>query len=89
VSVRIYQVEFTARALRDLAAVPETARRRLAPRIEALGQKPRPPGSKRLAGDEDLYRLRVGDLRVLYEIRDRVLVVLVVRIGHRRDVYRR
>jgi len=43
---------------------------------------------KKLAGDEALYRLRVGDYRVIYQVRDRVLVVLVVEVGHRRDVYR-
>jgi mRNA interferase RelE/StbE len=62
---------------------------RLSPRIGALASNPHPPASTRLAGDEDLYRLRVGDYRVLYEVRARVLLVLVVKIGHRSEVYRR
>lgn len=62
--------------------------RRLAPRIEALARDPRPRGAQKLAGEEELYRLRVGDFRVLYAIRDRELVILVVAIGPRRDIYR-
>ena len=53
-----------------------------------MAAQPRPHGAKLLSGDHAIWRLRVGDYRVLYEIRDAVLVVLVVRIGHRREVYR-
>ena len=62
--------------------------RRVDARILALAEDPRPPGAKRLAGSEGLHRIRVGDYRVVYAIEDDVLLVLVVRIGHRRDVYR-
>lgn len=55
---------------------------------EALGENPRPEGVTKLAGTDDLWRVRVGDFRVVYMIADDVLVVTVVRIGHRRDVYR-
>lgn len=54
----------------------------------ALAENPRPLGVRKLEGEEDLYRLRVGDYRVLYAIRDAVLLVLVVRIADRREVYR-
>jgi mRNA interferase RelE/StbE len=56
--------------------------------ILALSEDPYPPGSKKLQGEEDLYRVRVGDYRVLYRVEDERLVVLVVNIGHRRDIYR-
>ena len=55
--------------------------------IEALADDPRPPGSIQLAGGEGELRIRVGDYRVIYEIRDRELIVLVLRVGHRRQVY--
>ncbi len=71
--------------MRDL---PPAARRRIASRIDALAREPRPPGAKLLAGPERFYRVRVGDYRVVYQVMDKVLRVLVVRIGHRRDVYR-
>jgi mRNA interferase RelE/StbE len=56
--------------------------------ILALADDPYPPGSKKLQGEANLYRVRVGDYRVLYRIEDERLIVLVVNIGHRRDIYR-
>ena len=61
---------------------------RLRTRIDSLADNPRPPDTKKLSGAEELYRIRVGDYRVLYAIQDKVLLVLVVKVGHRREVYR-
>jgi mRNA interferase RelE/StbE len=58
-------------------------------RLDALSHDPRPAGCERLSGIENLFRVRVGDYRIVYEIADDILVVLVIRIGHRSDVYRR
>ena len=82
-----YQVLFTPRAEREFESLPEAARRRIAPRIDALAEEPRPRGIKKLQGREGTYRLRAGDYRVLYTIEDRVVTVVVVRVGHRRDIY--
>lgn len=57
-------------------------------RIEGLATEPRPAGVKRLVGPNDLWRVRVGGFRIVYRIEERALLVLVVRIGHRREVYR-
>jgi len=57
-------------------------------RIRALADDPRPPGHQRLAGFDDLYRVRIGDYRIIYRIQDNVLMVVIVRLGHRRDIYR-
>jgi mRNA interferase RelE/StbE len=84
-----YRIEFAPAAARDFAALPRSVQARLRPRIDALVVDPRPPGVEHLAGGDDLYRIRVGDDRVVYSIADDVLLVLVVRIGHRRDIYRR
>jgi len=62
--------------------------KRIVRSIESLADDPRPGGVKKLAGADDLWRLRVGDYRVIYEIRDRALVVLIIAVGHRGDVYR-
>jgi mRNA interferase RelE/StbE len=62
-------------------------RKRVAARIDALCEEPRPSGCKKLAGS-DYWRIRIGDYRVLYSIEDAKLTVLVVRVGHRREVYR-
>ncbi len=56
--------------------------------MDALAANPRPKGVKKLTGLDNLYRIRAGDYRIVYQIRDDRLIVLVVRIGHRKDVYR-
>ena len=83
-----YRIEFTSTALRDLRALPRNVQRRIDARILALADNPRPPGVKKLADTECLYRLRVGDYRVVYQILDDRLIIVVVRLGHRREVYR-
>jgi mRNA interferase RelE/StbE len=62
--------------------------RRLTQSMKILGENPRPNGSVKLAGPEPLYRIRVGDYRIIYEIRESELLILVVAIGHRREIYR-
>ncbi len=57
--------------------------------IDLLAETPRPPGCRALAGEPDVYRVRVGDYRIVYEVLDERLIVHVVRVGHRREVYRR
>ena len=85
---RRYRIAVKPSAVKALAAVPNPARLRIARRIDALADDPRGPGAVKLAGEDDLYRVRVGDYRIVYQIQDRVLLVLVLRVGHRRDVYR-
>lgn len=83
-----YRVELKRSAQDALAKIPQPHRRRIANRIDRLAENPRPRGLDKLAGVEPLYRIRVGDYRIVYQIQDDVLLVLVVRIGGRGDVYR-
>lgn len=83
-----YRIEFARSAHKDLRSIDRQWIPRLLAAIEALSDDPRPSGCRKLAGSERTWRLRVGDYRVVYEIEDDVLVVLVMRIRHRRDVYR-
>lgn len=83
-----YQVLVDPAAQRELKMLPGDVRQRVANLISSLEREPRPAGVKKLGGSENSYRLRVGDFRILYRIEDRKLVVLVVRVAHRRDVYR-
>ena len=84
-----YRVSIKRSAARELEAVAQEAdRRRLVSRIEALAGEPRPPGCEKLAGYSDRYRVRQGDYRVVYSVDDAHRVVLIVKIGHRREVYR-
>ena len=82
-----YSIEIKRSAARELAELPKQDRLRVIARIEQLAHDPRPSGSEKLSGQER-YRVRQGDYRILYEIHDHVLLVMVVRIGHRREVYR-
>ncbi len=82
-----YSVRIKRSAAKELEAVPQKDRKRIVKRIEGLAAEPRPPGCEKLSGEEK-YRLRQGDYRILYEIVDRELIVTVVKLGNRRDVYR-
>ena len=84
-----YRIEVTPPAVRQLRKLDPSARRRVQAAVELLGSEPRPAGAKKLVGGAGEWRVRTGDCRVVYEIRDEVLVVLVVAVGHRREIYRR
>ena len=84
-----YQVELTTAALRDLRALPAALLARVDARILALAEDPRPPRVEKLTDAGELYRVRVGEYRILYAVDDAAQVVTVARVRHRRDVYRR
>jgi mRNA interferase RelE/StbE len=82
-------VEIKRSALRELAALPLASRRRVDAAIRLLAENPRPPGARKLAGTPNLFRARTGDYRIVYRVDDDVLLVLIVRVAHRREAYRR
>lgn len=84
-----YRVQFLPAALRDLDRLPAVVRMRTLRRMEALAGTARPPGVVKLSGHENLWRLRVGQYWVVYEIDDRAQSVSVLVVAHRGDVYRR
>jgi mRNA interferase RelE/StbE len=84
-----YRIEFRPAALRDLKNLPRDIFDRVSRKISALAENPRPPGVEKLSGNEDdFYRIRVGDYRVLYKIEDKVLLIIIIRAKHRREAYR-
>jgi mRNA interferase RelE/StbE len=83
-----YNVEIKPTAQKALAKIPQPHRERISKQIDRLAENPRPRGAKKLGGESSLHRIRVGEYRVVYEIHDEILLVLVVRIGTRGDVYR-
>jgi mRNA interferase RelE/StbE len=85
--VEKYKVLIKTSAARELEALPTKDRKLVARRIQALGDNPRPPGVQKLSGEEK-YRVRQGPYRILYLIEDDEIIVVVVMIGHRREVYR-
>lgn len=82
------RIEIKKSAQKDIAALPRREQRRVMGAIEMLGTNPRPDGVRKLVEGDDVYRIRAGDYRVVYQIGDRVLTVFVVRVGHRKDIYR-
>lgn len=81
-----YRIELRPAAVRVLRKLDPQVRRRVQGAIALLAQDPRPPGARALQGRPGL-RVRVGDYRIIYTVEDDVLLVVVVRLGHRRDVY--
>ena len=82
-----WRIVFRKSVAKDLRRIPRADVRRILAVIDSLAQDPRRPGTEKLSGS-DRYRLRQGTYRVLYEIRDEEIVVVVVKVGHRREVYR-
>jgi mRNA interferase RelE/StbE len=83
-----YATQFKPLALRQLEKLPREVQKRITAKIETLRETPFPPGCKKLEAVTDAWRIRVGDYRVIYQVHRGMLLILVVTIGHRRDVYR-
>ena len=83
----MYQVLFDKSAAKQLAKLPKKSYDKVKKSIEELTENPRPIGCLKLKGNGDAYRIRIGDFRVIYEIEDEVLIVVVVSVGDRKEVY--
>jgi mRNA interferase RelE/StbE len=82
-----YSVEVAPAAVRQIKKLDRAVQKKILARIERLADVPRPPGCVKLSGRDDVYRVRVADFRILYSVADGTLIVLVLKVGHRRDVY--
>lgn len=83
-----YRVEIKKSALKEMQSLPRKVQRRIDQTISSLALDPRPHGTEKLKGLERTYRIRVGDYRVVYWVEDAILLVLIVRVAHRSNVYR-
>ena len=83
-----YKIEFAKQAAKQFKALPRQEQQRLKIKINNLADDPRPSGVVKLSGEKDLYRIRGGNYRIVYSIQDARLLILIVKIGHRKDVYR-
>jgi len=86
--MKIFKVEIDTKAAREIRGLPRTEQEKVVRKAGALAENPRPPGSVKLGGKSGLWRIRAGDYRIIYEIRDAQVVVIIVKVGHRREVYR-
>ena len=84
-----YRIEVAPSAVRQLRQLDRVAQRRVQGAIELVASEPRPNGAKKLIGGDGEWRVRTGDYRIVYELHDHVLLVLVVAVGHRSDIYER
>ena len=84
-----YTVQLAPAAQRQMRGLPQAVQGRLLPRIADLSSEPRPQGCKKLRGEAELYRIRVGGYRVIYAIDDDALTVMVVKVADRKEAYRR
>jgi len=82
-----YSIEIKKSATKEMAKLPKIHLQRIVTKIQSLSTKPRPDGCKKLSADEK-YRVRVGDYRILYQIEDKQLIIYVVKVRHRKEVYR-
>ncbi len=82
-----YRIVFKQSVAKDLRPIPKKDIQRILKRIDGLADDPRPAGAEKLSGDEK-YRIRQGNYRILYAIEDEIITVTIVKVGHRRDVYR-
>ena len=83
-----YRVVISRRVRKQLQRLDRADQRRIGAALDLLGDNPRPPRCRPITGLDDTYRVRVGDYRIVYSIHDDVRIVAIIRIGHRRDVYR-
>ncbi len=83
-----YEIKFATSAAKEFRSLSTELRYRIGAAIDGLSQNPHPPGVRKLVGHERLYRIRVGQYRVVYEINDKEQLVRITRVRHRREVYR-
>ena len=83
-----YEVRISRTAAKQLRALPRAEQERVAAKASALADNPRPVGSRKMAGYDDVWRVRVGRCRILYSVADSELIIIVLKVGHRRNVYR-
>ncbi|WP_052316062.1 type II toxin-antitoxin system RelE family toxin [Desulfomonile tiedjei] len=84
-----YRILFVSRAERSFKRLSADVQDRIISQVNSLAENPRPAGAVKLTGSDNLYRVRVGDYRIIYAVEDDLLVVLVVEVGHRREIYRK
>ena len=83
-----YEIEISRTAEKQLRKLPRLDRERVARKMSSLARDPYPHGTRKLAGYEDVYRVRVGHWRILYSVGTKTLIIIILKVGHRGDIYR-
>lgn len=82
-----FEITYRPSVAKDTRGIPANEMRRILERINQLADDPKPPGSTKLSG-KDYYRIRQGDYRIVYEIVENRLIIIIIKVGHRREIYR-
>ena len=85
----MYQIEYKKSVAKDLRAIPKLQLKKIVKRIQSLASDPRGANSLKLRGEDELYRIRQGAYRIIYSINDQIVTVMILKVGHRKDVYER
>ncbi|MCE7936741.1 type II toxin-antitoxin system RelE/ParE family toxin [Candidatus Saccharibacteria bacterium CPR2] len=85
----LYEIRYSHRVKKELKNTPASQRKRIVSKIQGLAKSPRPIGCEKIRGSKSSYRIRVGTYRIIYSIYDQKLIVFVIKVGHRRDVYKK
>jgi mRNA interferase RelE/StbE len=83
-----YDIQFTGSAEKEMRKMPQAMQKRIQPSILALGENPLPSGCKKVRGYDNYFRIRIGDYRVVYALEQKIRIVTIIRIRHRREAYR-
>ena len=83
-----YRIDVKRSAAKALQKIPKADQKKIADKIDALAQNPPNPDTTKMKGNNPFHKIRVGDYRIIYEIHEEVLIILIVKIGHRKDVYK-
>lgn len=84
----MYSLEFKEKVVRDFNKIPQKEKTKLWERILRLKNEPRPSGTRKLIGKDNLFRLRCGNYRIIYEVKDKFQIVTIIQVGHRKEIYR-
>ena len=83
-----YRIEVKKSAAKSLRKIPKADQKRIADKIDSLAENPPNPDTTKMKGNNPFHKVRVGDYRIVYEIHEAVLSILIVKIGHRKDIYK-
>ncbi|TVR80850.1 MAG: type II toxin-antitoxin system RelE/ParE family toxin [Chitinophagaceae bacterium] len=84
----MYEISITRSAAKELRSIPKHAIKRIVDNIDLLAQNPRPEGSKKIKGTKlNLWRIRIGNYQVVYDIQDKIKIIEIIKIGHRKEIY--
>jgi len=83
-----YKIEVKKSAAKDLKKIPKADRKRIVDKIDSLAENPPLKETTKMKGNNPFHKIRVGDYRIVYEIQEDVLLILIIKIGHRKDIYR-